>query len=248
MSTPKPLPSNLKQLEQQTKFKQFYKQHTAEQLEEKLIEAGIEYGQDENKAALTWRVMDANGVNFEPQTQTEKNDHANDDANDDVPTAPTPKADDSKTGDNADDSEQPSAGNEPAGAPTVDDKSVNQESGDHVETNPSVSTNGDSVSASNGGTKEQPNADDTKADTKAKAQAQAQANKPAPQKPVKAEREHVEITNNGTFSFFETATGTLVRAKETVKVYTTPTIDKARIMRNVDQYNYTRGNKLSVSE
>lgn len=247
MSTPKPLPSNLKQLEQQTKFKQFYKQHTAEQLEEKLIEAGIEYGQDENKAALTWRVMDANGVNFEPQPQAEKNDHANDD----VPTAPTPKADDSKTGNNADDSEQPSAGNEPAGTPTVDDKSVNQESGDHVETNPSVSANGDSVSASNGGTKEQPNTagkpdDHTKADTKAKAQ--APANKPAPQKPVKAEREHVEVTNNGTFSFFETATGTLVRAKETVKIYTTPTIDKARIMRNVDQYNYTRGNKLSVSE
>lgn len=225
MPSPKPLPSNLKQLEQQAKFKQFYKQHTAEQLEEKLIEAGIEYGQDETKAALTWRVMDANSVSFDLQAQTETTSHANND----VPTAPTPQADDSKAGNNTDDS-------------------VKTESGDHVETNPSVSVNGDSVSTNDGGAKEQPNADTNKPADDTKTDTKPQANKPAPQKPVKAEREHVEVTNNGSFAFFETATATLVRAKETVKVYTTPTIDKAHIMRNVDQYNYTRGNKLSVSE
>lgn len=228
MPSPKPLPSNLKQLEQQAKFKQFYKQHTAEQLEEKLIEAGIEYGQDETKAALTWRVMDANGISFDPQAQTGDTSHANND----VPTAPTPQADDSKIGDNANDSEQPSTGTEQDAAPTVDNDNVDKKAADHVEANPSVSTNGDSVSTGNSSTTEQPAAD----------------TKPAPQAPVKAEREHVEVTNNGSFAFFETATATLVRAKETVKVYTTPTIDKARIMRNIEQYNYTRGDKLSVSK
>ena len=237
MPSPKPLPSNLKQLEQQTKFKQFYKQHTAEQLEEKLIEAGIEYGQDETKAALTWRVMDANSVSFDPQAQTETTSHANND----VPTAPTPQADDSKIGDNTNDSEQPSTGTEQDAAPTVDNDNVDKKAADHVEANPSVSTNGDSVSTGNGSAKDQPAAD-TKPDTN------KSTTKPAPQAPVKAEREHVEVTNNGSFAFFETATATLVRAKETVKVYTTPTIDKARIMRNIEQYNYTRGDKLSVSE
>ena len=237
MPSPKPLPSNLKQLEQQAKFKQFYKQHTAEQLEEKLIEAGIEYGQDETKAALTWRVMDANSVSFDPQAQTETTSHANND----VPTAPTPQADDSKIGDNANDSEQPSTGTEQDAAPTVDNDNVDKKAADHVEANPSVSTNGDSVSTGNGSTTEQPAAD-TKPDTN------KPSTKPAPQAPVKAEREHVEVTNNGSFAFFETATATLVRAKETVKVYTTPTIDKERIMRNIEQYNYTRGDKLSVSK
>ena len=237
MPSPKPLPSNLKQLEQQAKFKQFYKQHTAEQLEEKLIEAGIEYGQDETKAALTWRVMDANSVSFDPQAQTETTSHANND----VPTAPTPQADDSKIGDNTNDSEQPSTGTEQDAAPTVDNDNVAKKAADHVEANPSVSTNGDSVSTGNGSAKDQPAAD-TKPDTN------KSTTKPAPQAPVKAEREHVEVTNNGSFAFFETATATLVRAKETVKVYTTPTIDKARIMRNIEQYNYTRGDKLSVSK
>ena len=237
MPSPKPLPSNLKQLEQQARFKQFYKQHTAEQLEEKLIEAGIEYGQDETKAALTWRVMDANSVSFDPQAQTETTSHANND----VPTAPTPQADDSKIGDNANDSEQPSTGTEQDAAPTVDNDNVAKKAADHVEANPSVSTNGDSVSTGNGSTTEQPAAD-TKPDTN------KPSTKPAPQAPVKAEREHVEVTNNGSFAFFETATATLVRAKETVKVYTTPTIDKERIMRNIEQYNYTRGDKLSVSK
>ena len=237
MPSPKPLPSNLKQLEQQAKFKQFYKQHTAEQLEEKLIEAGIEYGQDETKAALTWRVMDANGISFDPQAQTGDTSYANND----VPTAPTPQADDSKIGDNANDSEQPSTGTEQDAAPTVDNDNVAKKAADHVEANPSVSTNGDSVSTGNGSTTEPPAADN-KPDTN------KPSTKPAPQAPVKAEREHVEVTNNGSFAFFETATATLVRAKETVKVYTTPTIDKARIMRNIEQYNYTRGDKLSVSE
>ena len=237
MPSPKPLPSNLKQLEQQAKFKQFYKQHTAEQLEEKLIEAGIEYGQDETKAALTWRVMDANSVSFDPQAQTETTSHANND----VPAEQTPQADDSKIGDNTNDSEQPSTGTEQDAAPTVDNDNVDKKAADHVEANPSVSTNGDSVSTGNGSAKDQPAAD-TKPDTN------KSTTKPAPQAPVKAEREHVEVTNNGSFAFFETATATLVRAKETVKVYTTPTIDKARIMRNIEQYNYTRGDKLSVSK
>ena len=61
-----------------------------------------------------------------------------------------------------------------------------------------------------------------------------------------AETDHVAVFNTGAFNFFETATSTLVPAKKTVKIYPTATADKDQILRNVKQYNHTRGNKLRV--
>ena len=239
MSTQKQLPDNLKQLEQKPRFKQVYKQHTVEQLEEKLIEAEVEYGSDENKAALVWRFMDAKGMDFdnqdndqparhdEPaeQPQDEKN------ATNDVPAEQTPQADDSKTGDNADDSEQPSESTDQAGD-AANDKPVDDAatgSDDHADAPPPVSANDNSAPTGNGSKEEQP-----------AAAAGKQDDKPAAQ--------YVEVTNNGAYDFYETATGTMIKARQTAKVYTTATIDKAQILRNIEQYNHTRGNKLHVKK
>lgn len=239
MSTQKQLPDNLKQLEQKPRFKQVYKQHTVEQLEEKLIEAEVEYGSDENKAALVWRFMDAKGMDFdnqdndqparhdEPaeQPQDEKN------ATNDVPAEQTPQADDSKTGDNADDSEQPSESTDQAGD-AANDKPVDDAatgSDDHADAKPPVSANDNSAPTGNGSKKEQP-----------APAADKQDDKPAAQ--------YVEVTNNGAYNFYETATGTMIKARQTAKVYTTATIDKAQILRNIEQYNHTRGNKLHVKK
>ena len=243
MSTQKQLPDNLKQLEQKPRFKQVYKQHTVEQLEEKLIEAEVEYGSDENKAALVWRFMDAKGMDFdnqdndqparhdEPaeQPQDEKN------ANNDVPAQQTPQADDSKTGDNADDSEQPSESIDQAGD-AANDKPVDDAatgSNDHADAPPPVSANDNSAPTGNGSKEEQPAPAAGKQDDK-------QDDKPAAQ--------YVEVTNNGAYNFYETATGTMIKARQTAKVYTTATIDKAQILRNIEQYNHTRGNKLHVKK
>ncbi|WP_289115190.1 hypothetical protein [uncultured Psychrobacter sp.] len=243
MSTQKQLPDNLKQLEQKPRFKQVYKQHTVEQLEEKLIEAEVEYGSDENKAALVWRFMDAKGMDFdnqdndqparhdEPaeQPQDEKN------ATNDVPAEQTPQADDSKTGDNADDSEQPSESTDQAGD-AANDKPVDDAatgSDDHADAKPPVSANDNSAPTGNGRKKEQPARAAGKQDDK-------QDDKPAAQ--------YVEVTNNGAYNFYETATGTMIKARQTAKVYTTATIDKAQILRNIEQYNHTRGNKLHVKK
>ncbi|MGP4716908.1 hypothetical protein ACTXGL_09755 [Psychrobacter sp. T6-6] len=62
-----------------------------------------------------------------------------------------------------------------------------------------------------------------------------------------AEADHVAVFNTGSFPFFETATGTLVPAKKTTKIYPTASADKGQILRNVKQYNHTRGNKLRVN-
>lgn len=61
-----------------------------------------------------------------------------------------------------------------------------------------------------------------------------------------AETDHVAVFNAGAFPFFETATSTLVPAKKTTKIYPTASVDKDQILRNVKQYNHTRGNKLRV--
>lgn len=260
MTTQKPLPKDLKQLEQKTRFKQFYKQHTVEQLEEKLIEADVEYGNDENKAALVWRFMDAKGLDFD--------DAANDKAVEvdspmgdaqpvyDEPITPTveeikddatsaqtaPKTDDGENIDATNESEQPSQSTDHAASPIVgDDESLTEASIEHEEDQAPVSINDDSASTSAGSSEEQPSAGN-QADPNGNSQ---DLDPPADDTP-EVEAEHVEVTNTGSYNFYETATNTMVLAKKATKIYTTPTIDKAHILRNIEQHNHTRGKNLHV--
>lgn len=214
MSTQKPLPKNLKQLEQKPRFKQLYKQHTVEQLEEKLIEAEIEYGSDENKAALVWRYMDAKGMSFDDVAIN---------GQDDAQKAPTEPNDDQKEVIN----DQPPA-------PT------NDETTDHEQAKAPVSTNDDSLPTIDGSGEKQSG---TSGDNTTK----QPDNKPAAPVAVNDDRECIEVTNNGAYNFYETATGTMVKARQATKIYTTATIDKAHILRNINQYNQTRGNLLQIT-
>ena len=248
MSTQKPLPKDLKQLEQKPRFKQFYKQHTIEQLEEKLIEAEIEYGSDENKAALVWRYMDAKGMDFDNQANdkpaqaepaTTKTEEIKDDAEN---TPQAPKADTGNDGSGNDGQERSTdasttsahandevKGDQPASTQT-------QEAADHEQTDAPVSTTDNSLPTINSGSEEQPNAS-----------GENTTNKPDKPVEVKDNREFIEVTNNGAYNFYETATGTLVLARKSTKIYTTATIDKAHILRNLSQYNQTRGNLLKIT-
>lgn len=61
------------------------------------------------------------------------------------------------------------------------------------------------------------------------------------------ELEYVSVKNNGGFNMLEPATGTLVTAGETTKVYIKGYATKNQVLRNIAQYNHTRGNKLVVT-
>lgn len=248
MSTQKPLPKDLKQLEQKPRFKQFYKQHTIEQLEEKLIEAEIEYGSDENKAALVWRYMDAKGMDFDNQAndkpaQAEPAIPKTEEIKDNAENTPqAPKADTGNDG-SGNDGQERSTDASTTSAPANDEvkgdqpaSTQTQEAADHEQTDAPVSTTDNSLPTINSGSEEQPSAS-----------GENTTNKPDKPVEVKDNREFIEVTNNGAYNFYETATGTMVLARKSTKIYTTATIDKAHILRNLSQYNQTRGNLLKIT-
>lgn len=69
----------------------------------------------------------------------------------------------------------------------------------------------------------------------------------APTKTAVSELEYVEVKNNGGFNILEPATGILVTAGETTKIYIKGYATKNQVLRNIAQYNHTRGNKLVVT-
>lgn len=261
MTDIKQLPENLKELEQKPRFKQFYKQHTVDQLEEKLIEAEIEYGSEENKAALTWRYMDAKGMDFDNQAndkpaQAELATTTTEETKDDAGNAQeTPKTDVSNDG-NGDDGQERSTDAKTTTAPTTtevkDDQPVDiqtQETTDHAQTDTPVSTDDNSLPTIDSGSEEQPSANagrDSQGGANKKRLNPSNEQQPPADIEAEAETNYIEVTNNGAYNFYETATGTMVKARQATKIYTTATIDKAHILRNIDQYNQTRGKTLSV--
>lgn len=60
----KDLPENLDELAKTASFKQIKSANTAEELETKLNESGVEYLTSDLKDALVWRFMDAKGLEF----------------------------------------------------------------------------------------------------------------------------------------------------------------------------------------
>lgn len=259
MTDIKQLPENLKELEQKAAFKSVYKKHTVEQLQELLIEAGTDYLSDDNKAALTWRYMDAKGMSFDDAAndkpaQAEPATTTTEETKDDAGNAQeTPKTDVSNDG-NGDDGQERSTDATTTTTPTTadvkDDQPVDiqtQETTDHAQTDTPVSTDDNSLSTIDSGSEEQSSATDAPAIEATSTQGLV-TEPPAVDTPVpEAEREFVEVTNNGAYNFYETATGTMVKARQATKIYTTATIDKAHILRNINQYNQTRGNLLQIN-
>lgn len=261
MTDIKQLPENLKELEQNAAFKSVYKKHTVEQLQELLIEAETDYLSDDNKAALTWRYMDAKGMSFDEAindkpAQAEPTTPTTEETKDDAgSTQETPKTDVGNDG-NGDDGQERSADATTTTAPTNDQvkddqpaSTQTQEATDHAQTDTPVSTNGNSLPTIDSGSEERSSAS-TRRDRQGGANKKHlnPSNEQQPPADIEAEAEtnYIEVTNNGAYNFYETATGTMVKARQATKIYTTATIDKAHILRNIDQYNQTRGKTLNV--
>jgi hypothetical protein len=56
----------------------------------------------------------------------------------------------------------------------------------------------------------------------------------------------IKIENNGPYNVLETATGVLLKAKQTTTISIAAHIDKEQIVRNIKQMNITRGKTLQI--
>lgn len=281
MTDVKQLPENLDQLEQLTEFKRVYKKYTADQLEDLLTEAEVDYLSADNKSELTWRLLDHQGFDFEAALAEANNDQPapqdeptlggdepapaddKDDANEDVQTVQQDDTDsehgnqiDSETSADlgsgsasADDSEKPSQmdnvtnDDAPSDIGNSDDANANEvEQPAEAADQPTTDSTAPNDEAATTQTLEQDNNQPAWRHPFFNRRNQLQSNTPAD----KDDKDHVAVFNTGAWPFFETATSTLVPAKKTTKIYTTASVDKDRILRNVEQYNHTRGNKLRV--
>lgn len=263
MTDVKQLPENLEQLEQLTEFKRVYKKYTADQLEDLLTEAEVDYLSTDNKSELTWRLLDHQGFDFEAALAEANNDQPapqdeptlggdepapaddKDDANEDVQTVQDDT--DSEHGDQIDSEANADLG---TGSESADDSDKSSQM-DNVTNDDAPSDIGNSDDANANEVEQpaeaagQPTTDSSAPNDEAPTTQTLEQDKPAPAEPVK-DKDHVAVFNAGAFPFFETATSTLVPAKKTTKIYPTAMADKGQIMRNIKQYNHTRGNKLRV--
>ena len=284
MTDVKQLPENLEQLEQLTEFKRVYKKYSAVQLEDLLTDAEVDYLSADNKSALTWRLLDHRGFDFEaalaeaeqsadePQAEPAPADDK-DDTNEDVQTVQDDT--DSEHGDQIDSEANADLG---TGSESADDSEKPSQMGNVTNDDaPSDIGNSDDANANEveqpAEAAGQPTTDSSAPNDEAPTTQTLEQDKPADEpvaqwmhprhrhqrisNAMKAasatnapadedDKDHVAVFNAGAFPFFETATSTLVPAKQTTKIYPTASVDKDQILRNVKQYNHTRGNKLRV--
>lgn len=257
MSGIKALPDNLKELEESTEFKKVYKQFTTAQFEDKLTEAGVARSSDDDKGDLTWRWLDHQGYDFELEsyatdkatinptdntTDTTINQDNTNQADSDNDDTADPDGGNTNDGSSSDRASDPSESTQPV---TSIDK------GDSNETMEKQSANSDDTPAQDEDAIDTDNASgqgsgssDAAADSASESSHQG-SQKGADKAAVK-EREYVEVKSSGAFDMLEPATGTLVKAGETTKVYIKGHATKERVLRNIAQYNHTRGNKLTI--
>lgn len=67
-----------------------------------------------------------------------------------------------------------------------------------------------------------------------------------PAAPKKPTTEYVSVENTGAFNILEPATVTIMKAGEVTNIAITPKVGKLQIMRNIEQFNHTRGSILKV--
>ena len=130
------------------------------------------------------------------------------------------------------------------------DSSSDSASTDDSEKSDEVAGTADSDAPSNTGNSNDISADEANQPAKTGDKAADSSSVPtdkAPTKTAVSELEYVEVKNNGGFNMLEPATGTLVTAGETTKVYIKGYATKEQVLRNITQYNHTRGNKLTIT-
>lgn len=258
MTDVKQLPENLEQLEQLTEFKRVYKKYSVVQLEDLLTDAEVDYLSADNKPDLVWRLLDHRGFDFEaaialestptdeqPEPQDEPapaDEQVNEPADDKVDTDENVQAiqDDTngdERGDQVDGEANADLGSDSA---STDDSEKSDEVVDATD-NDAASDIGNINDASANET-EQP----AKTDNNSTTDSSASDNEALTEAPV-SEAEFVEVKNKGSFNMLEPATSTLVIAGKTTKIYIKGYATKEQVLRNIAQYNQTRGDKLTVT-
>lgn len=264
MTDVKQLPENLEELEQLTEFKRVYKKYTVDQLEDLLTEAEVDYLSADNKSDLVWRLLDHRGFDFEAALDVEltpTEEPADEQpVPDDEPVEPTVEPalqpepvddkvdtnedvqtiqDDTSDGDSAQVDGEANANTGTDSASTDDSEKPNEVVDTTDNDAPSDIGNIDDASANkieqSAKAPDQPTTDSSTSDNKAFIEA-----------PV-SEAEFVEVKNKGSFNMLEPATSTLVKAGKTTKIYIKGYATKDQVLRNIAQYNQTRGDKLTVT-
>lgn len=237
MSDVKALPENLKQIEQNPDFKKAYKNNTVDELESKLVDLETDYLSADNKSELVWRLMDAQGYDFSAADDNAGN------------------TDDNVSNTNADtDASQPATNTNPTEVELSDvplPPLENSENNDYAvgvladpdttkaATTDRTGTNADDIAHDYGDNGNGGNmADDN------------DIGAVAPHEPVKADKslDTVTVYNKGAFGVFEPASGTLMKARETTVITIKAGVTKDNIVKNIKQFNKTRGQILDIKE
>lgn len=250
MSAVKVLPHDIKEIEQKAGFKGVSAKHTVEQLESKLRADGVAFLSADIKRDLVWRYMDARGLDFDTgEAVTQADTLASNEEPIDAPVADalvqesTPKPEDAPT--------EVEAPEVPADATETTEAATNEGINDDksaIGTDAPLDTAPANESSDNV-------SNDTKkpADKPTETPAPIVEEKPADDKhtsqpaPALPKSDSVTIEHTGDFNFLESATQTLVYAGKTTTVKTTPRVSREQILRNIKQYNQTRGNVLKVT-
>ena len=243
MSDVKALPDNLEELEKDIEFKKTYKKYTVDELELQLMEGNIEFLTADNKSALVWRLLDSQGYGF----GATGDDNADTQGGDEPIDAPTSDADvvasDDATIDGSPDSDNSAVTiDEPVAEPASETN--NTEQGDSDATNDLSGTSGiealpgsDNVDSDN----------DMPVEPETTGEPAIESDETTTDSEDVDDRDFVEVANSGDFDMLEPSTSTLVAAGKTTKIYTDGRGTKDQILRNIEQYNYTRGNKLTIT-
>lgn len=262
MSDIKALPSNLKEIEKKSRFSQVYKNHTVDDLESMLVDIEVDYRSDDNKAALVWRYMDAQGMDFddaandrapEAQNTSNTNDKAN--SNEDAPTTQNNTNHESAGGGQS--SDEGVAGPSADSANAGDDQEPNEvDDATHADA-PSDASNSDDDSADEANpttkTSDQPSTGGaTPSDEAAPKQALGQDDAPPESfdemaARIRASEPHISVKNVGDFDVYEPASRTMIQAGRVTDIYYRDARSaKDKVVRNIKQMNETRGNTLHI--
>lgn len=263
MSDIKALPENLKELEQQAEFKKMYRQFTAVEFEDKLTEVGVGYLSGDDKGDLTWRWLDHEGYDFETQAYRDSEDASNtnskgEETNETVETDAT-AAQDGVTASSGDDSGQDDgAGESEADSADADnsqesDNVVNSADTDAPENASNSNESSSDEAKQPSETPNQPSTDSAASNTEAPSKAALElGNEPENfnemVQRVRNSKPHISVENVGDFDIYEPASRTMITAGHITDIYYLDEgTNKDSVVRNIDQINQTRGNKLHIT-
>ena len=230
MSDAKQLPDNIDALEKTEQFKALDEQYTVKVLEQKLRTAKVAFLSADNKPDLIWRWLDSQGLLKDDNTADNKNDVQQDAGSADDDTSGNPDAVSSNTNaDGSDDSD--SHTHEPTKPVTQTDKGDSDATNSDREEDTQSSATGHVV-----------NGDDSTSQTQ-----DADTTTQADDSPSVDDLKYIEVKSTADFNMLEPATSTLVVAGKTTKIYLDARTSKEQVLRNIEQYNHTRGKKLTVT-